>query len=191
MLSGLYPTPIQCNRNSLLDFIELWTMVRMSDSSLCLSPLLPPKRGKGGTFCVSSATGWDCSGGCWSLAWGLHSGMWELHEEGWPLSISSDREGGWQIWPMVWFQDANSFLGSTYWFLWRSLTICVQSNRAQYSVGMSRTCGRRTGLHLHLSGQIPWCCLPSRPGVAVPQGAGRDCCQLCSTHLDPMSRSRL
>lgn len=40
MLSGLYPTPTQCNRNSLLGFIEVWTMVQMSDSSLCLSPLL-------------------------------------------------------------------------------------------------------------------------------------------------------
>lgn len=49
MLSGLYPTPTQCNRNSLLDFIELWTIVQMSDSSLCLSPLVS-KKGDMGHF---------------------------------------------------------------------------------------------------------------------------------------------
>lgn len=134
----------------------------------CVCHHLSLKREIWGTFSGSTATGSDCCRGCSCLAW-------ELHEEGLPLSINSGHKAGWQLWLMIWFQDAKSFLGVTsvtdsygghLAFLWSR----AQITRAQCSVGISRTCGCRTGLHLRVSGQIPRRCPPRRPGVTVPQG---------------------
>ena len=127
------------------------------------------------------------------LVFSMGPTLWEhgnYMKEAGLLSISNGQKAGWQIWLLVWFQDAQSFLGTTsvigsygcrLAFVWS----CTQISRAQYSVGIPHTCGCRIGLHLHVSGQIPWCCLPSRPGVTVPHDADRDCCRLCGTRLDP------